>query len=129
MTCDRVYAKAKPTTEALKVLYECRGTQFDENLVLAFIQTIGLYPPGSIVTLKNGCVGLVVETNECSRHLPKVLIMRDQERLQCSYRLVDLSLTLSGELSPYYQIKSVESDGFCGISLRECYRQGFINYL
>lgn len=129
MTCDRVYASAKPTTEALKILYECRGTQFDENLVLAFIQTIGLYPPGSIVTLKNGCVGLVVETNERSRHLPKVLIMRDQERQECSYRLVDLSLTLTGELSTYYQIKSVESDGFCDISLRECYRQGFVNYL
>ncbi|TVZ39853.1 HD-GYP domain-containing protein (c-di-GMP phosphodiesterase class II) [Alteromonadaceae bacterium 2753L.S.0a.02] len=129
MTCDRVYAKARPTTEALRILYECRGTQFDEKLVLAFIQTIGLYPPGSVVELRNGCVGLVVATNDRSRHLPKVLIMRDEEQQACKNRTVDLSLTLTGELSTHYHIKSVHSDGYCGIYLRECFEKGLLLHL
>lgn len=129
MTCDRVYARAKPTTEALKILYECRGTQFDENLVLAFIQTIGLYPPGSIVELHNNCVGLVVATNDRSRHLPKVLILRDEDRQVCKHRYVDLSLTLSGELSTHYQIKNVQRDGYSDIFLRDCFQQGLLLHL
>ncbi|WP_188149664.1 HD-GYP domain-containing protein [Teredinibacter waterburyi] len=129
MTCERVYAQAKPSTEALKIIYEERGKQFDENLALAFIQTIGLYPPGSIVELHNGCVGVVVETNVQSRHLPKVLIMRDEEKLPCTHRLVDLATTLAGELSSQYQIKTIQRDGYRNIYLRECFEKGYLTSL
>lgn len=129
MTADRVYQKAKPSSQALNIIYEMRGKQFDENLALAFIQTIGLYPPGSVVELINGCVGLVLETNLTYRHLPLVLIMRDENKQPCRHRLVDLALTLNGEISRQYHIRYMLRDGSCGISLKACFDSGILKHL
>ncbi|WGO97311.1 HD-GYP domain-containing protein [Saccharophagus degradans] len=129
MTADRVYQKARPSSQALNIIYEVRGQQFDENLALAFIQTIGLYPPGSVVELVNGCVGLVLETNLNYRHLPLVLIMRDENKKECNHRLVDLALTVTGELSRQYFIRYMLRDGSCGISLKACFEAGILNHL
>lgn len=127
MTADRCYSRAKTSTEALKVIYESRGTHFDEQLSLKFIQTIGLYPPGSIVELYTGEVGIVLESNQNFRHLPRVILVLDTEKKQREKeRLIDLGQVESGELPRRYLIKQVWRDGSFGISLREYQKRGLV---
>lgn len=124
ITSHRCYAPARPVTEALKILYEHRGTQFDETLVLAFIQFIGLYPPGSIVELENGMVGLVLATNQDARHMPKIIRVRDQNKAECTHEFIDLSLIGKDELSKDHVIKSMHIDGTFGIYLKDFKAKG-----
>jgi len=119
MTSDRCYSKGKSNTEALKIIYDQKGAQFDENLALEFIKCIGIYPAGSIVQLINGCVGIVVEVNQKFRHLPKVLIVRDAEaRVENPYyvNLLDIEF---GSLSNDHLVRSTLGSGALGISIAE----------
>lgn len=125
MTVDRCYSAAKTSTEALKILYHARGTQFDEELVLEFIKSVGLYPPGSIVELYSGHVGVVVETNRRFRHLPRVVLLLDEQKQTLKKEeLLDLSRIHSGDLNRRYLIKQVWKDNSFGISIAECQQRG-----
>lgn len=129
MTADRCYQKARPSTEALKIIYQERGKQFDERLALAFLETVGLYPPGSIVELCTGDVGVVIETNPGYRHLPVVSLVMNQkkERFEKA-RIFNLSLTETGNLSADFLVRKVHSDGSFGLYLREFQEQGILKY-
>lgn len=120
MTADRCYQPAKTSTEAIRIIYKERGTHFDEQLALKFLQTVGLYPPGSIVELYSGEVGIVIEANQRFRQLPRVVIVRDKDKkpVEKEY-ILDLSLIEKGELEKQYLIKQVWRDKSFGISLRE----------
>ncbi len=125
MTADRCYQVAKTSTEALKIIYQERGTHFDEMLALKFLQTVGLYPPGSIVELHSGAVGIVVETNHKLRHLPKVLLVRDSEKNPLEKDIyIDLAQIESGELSKDHLIKQVWKDRSFGVTLRQYQERG-----
>jgi hypothetical protein len=39
------------------------GKQFDAEVVEQFLQTVGMFPTGSVVELNNGQIGLVIEQN------------------------------------------------------------------
>ncbi|AFU97405.1 HD-GYP domain-containing protein [Simiduia agarivorans] len=124
ITSHRCYAPARPVTEALRILYEARGSQFDEALVLEFIQFIGLYPPGSIVELENGMVGLVIATNEEAHHLPKIIKVCGPDKQPCEQEFLDLSLTRSGELGRDHLIRQLHVDGSFGIFIRDFKARG-----
>lgn len=125
MTADRCYDSARTSTQALKIIYAERGKQFDEKLALEFIQTIGLYPAGSIVELYNGQVGIIIETNTRFRHLPRVILLMDENKtLLKREKITDLSQIESGELSKQFLIKQVWKDGTFGIQLREYQKKG-----
>jgi HD-GYP domain-containing protein (c-di-GMP phosphodiesterase class II) len=127
MTADRCYQTAKTSTEALKIIYQERGSHFDERLALKFLQTVGLYPPGSIVELHSGQVGIVVETNHKLRHLPKVLLVRDAQKQPLEKDIfIDLAQIEEGDLSKDYLIKQVWKDQSFGISLRRYQEQGLV---
>lgn len=127
MTADRCYSRAKTSTEALKIIYEARGTQFDEQLALKFIQTIGLYPPGSIVELYTGEVGIVLESNQTFRHLPRVILLLDEHKnKRTKESIIDLVQVESGDLPRRFLIKQVWRDGSFGIVLREYQKRGLV---
>jgi hypothetical protein len=91
------------------------------------LQTVGLYPPGSIVELHSGQVGIVVETNHKLRHLPKVLVVRDEHKKALEKEIfVDLSQVEEGDLPQSYLIKQVWKDQSFGISLRKYMEQGLV---
>lgn len=127
MTADRCYSRAKTSTEALKMIYEARGTHFDEQLALKFIQTIGLYPPGSLVELYTGEVGIVLESNQTFRHLPRVILLLDEQKCKrAKEKIIDLIQVESGELPRRFLIKQVWRDGSFGIVLREYQKRGLM---
>ncbi|WP_297187525.1 HD-GYP domain-containing protein [uncultured Porticoccus sp.] len=78
-------------SRAVSLLYNLRDKKFQDDLVVQFIQSIGLYPTGTLVELTTGDVGIVVEQHAESRLTPKVAVL-DQKKAQASgaYILVDL---------------------------------------
>lgn len=125
MTADRCYQKAKPTTLALKIIYEQRDKQFDNDLALQFIKTIGLFPVGSVVELYTGEIGVVVEANQNLRHLPRVVAILDQDKNRNSeYRMIDLSHIEHGDLGKENLIKRVLANGTFGVYLKNFQKGG-----
>lgn len=125
MTADRCYQMAKTSTEAMKIIYKERGRHFDEQLALKFLQTVGLYPAGSIVELYSGSIGLVIEANPRFRHLPRIVLLLDKDKKHLDKeRVLDLSLVEKGDLGKEYLIKQVWKDKSFGITLKSYLDRG-----
>lgn len=79
-------------SKAVAKLYELRGLEFQEELVVEFIRAIGLYPTGTLVELSTGEVAVVVEQNFERRLKPKVIVVMDSvKNIMEEYLLLDLS--------------------------------------
>ncbi|MGH1485730.1 MAG: HD-GYP domain-containing protein [Cellvibrionaceae bacterium] len=79
-------------SQAVSRLYEVRGVEFQEDLVVEFIRGIGLYPTGTLVELTTGEVGVVVEQNFERRLKPKVmLLMNSLKQPLMKHQLLDLA--------------------------------------
>ncbi len=127
MTANRCYSRAKTSTEALKIIYAERGKQFDAELALEFIKTIGLYPPGSLVELYSGEIGFVIESNPRRRHLPKIILLLEPDKKhKKKEKIVDLSFIEDGTLSRRYLIKQVWPDGSFALHIREYQDKGLV---
>jgi HD-GYP domain-containing protein (c-di-GMP phosphodiesterase class II) len=111
MTSERCYSKAKSTLDALKEIYRDRGSHFDEELALEFIQLIGPYPPGTIVELKNGYVGIVLSSEVKKRHLPFVKLVLDQQKQPQEPEVVNLLDVERGTLGKEFLVGKVLKDG------------------
>ncbi|MCB1668878.1 MAG: HD-GYP domain-containing protein [Porticoccaceae bacterium] len=111
MTSERCYSKAKSTLDALKEIYRGRGAHFDDDLALEFIQLIGPYPPGTIVELKNGYIGIVLSSKVKKRHMPFVKIVLDQQKQPQEPEVVDLLDVERGSLGKEFLIARVLKDG------------------
>lgn len=125
ITADRCYAEAQTSTWAVKELYRERDTHFDKDLVLEFIKSVGLYPPGSIAELHSGHVGIVVETNHQYRHLPRVVLLLDGDKKPMPKPTsLDLAAIERGKLDRKFLIKQIWRDSSFGISLADCQQRG-----
>ena len=124
MTAHRCYSRAKPSTEALKTIFKDRGTHFDERLALEFIKCIGLYPPGSLVELINGLVGIVLQTNLKYRHLPKIIVIKNLEGELEKEIILDLGDIEQKKLDKTYLIKRALIDGEYGVKLMDYKERG-----
>jgi HD-GYP domain-containing protein (c-di-GMP phosphodiesterase class II) len=78
-------------SRAVSLLYNMRDKKFQEDLVVRFIQSVGLYPTGTLVELTTGDLGIVVEQHHDSRLTPIVAVL-DQENALISggYTLLDM---------------------------------------
>lgn len=110
--------------DAINSLYRDRGVQFDENLVIKFIEVMGLYPPGTIVEMSNGEVGLVLAST-VKRLKPMVLLVLDPMKNAITQRIIDLSTLCKDDDKTPYQIKTTLPDGAYGIYLQDIERTGF----
>ncbi|MBL4782437.1 MAG: DUF3391 domain-containing protein [Porticoccaceae bacterium] len=78
-------------SRAVGVLYESRDKQFSDDLVVSFIQSIGLYPTGTLVELTTGDIGVVTEQHPKSRLTPKIAVLgREGTELTDAVIVVDL---------------------------------------
>jgi len=76
--------------EALSILYNHRAVQFDADMVEAFIKVVGVYPPGSLVELASGEVGIVVNTLH-SRLRPNLMLQLDRDKKPTTNQIIDMS--------------------------------------
>jgi HD-GYP domain-containing protein (c-di-GMP phosphodiesterase class II) len=78
--------------KAVSLLYDMRNIEFQEDLVEAFIQGVGVYPTGTLVELSDGQRGIVVSHSPGRRLWPSVMVMQDAEhRPLKSAKIVDLA--------------------------------------
>lgn len=91
ITSSRCYDGARASMEALDIIYKCRGVQFDNELAIDFIKCIGIYPPGAIVELNSGQIGIVIASNPESKLRPKILLVRNKEKKPMKETPIDLT--------------------------------------
>jgi HD-GYP domain-containing protein (c-di-GMP phosphodiesterase class II) len=123
MTINQPYRAACSPSDALQELYAQRGKQFDEDLVIRFIDSVGIFPPGSIVEMLNGEVGIVL-SNTSDKLRPRVIMILDAIGEPAAQRIVDLSQMETDNEGKIYQIKTTHSDGAYGIDVGDFQRAG-----
>ena len=78
-------------SRAVSLIYNMRSKGFQEDLVVKFIQSIGLYPTGTMVELTSGDLAVVLEQDTQSRLTPTVAVLdRTMPYLGESVIFVDL---------------------------------------
>ena len=119
MTSGRVYCEAKPAAEALKLLLDAKDSHFDALLINKFIESIGVYPIGSIAELNSGEAGIVLPTDTNNGLRPLVLVMRDADKSYCEARIVDTNSEKQADNGRPYMIRALHPDGTYGLKLQE----------
>ena len=79
LTNPRAYAAEVTMQEALRVLLAGRATLFHAPLVEHFIQSISLFPVGSLVELSTGEIAAVVAHNRVRRLKPRVMVLIERD--------------------------------------------------
>ncbi|MGH3443583.1 MAG: HD-GYP domain-containing protein [Nitriliruptorales bacterium] len=77
MTNDRPYRHASTPREALAALNAAAGTRFDPRVVGLLLDLLGAYPPGSVVRLRTGEVGVVLRPHPRHDDRPAVRVVTD----------------------------------------------------
>lgn len=125
ITSNRCYDDGRASMAALDIIYKCKGTQFDDELAVEFIKCIGVYPPGSLVELNNGEVGIVIETHENNKLKPRVLLVLDQNKKELPQKIVNLNSNIKNEQGNTLMIARELTNGSYGVWLEEYLKQGF----
>jgi len=123
MTAIQSHRAALSPSAALQALYAKRGTQFDESFVVMFIDSVGIFPPGSIVEMVNKEVGIVL-ANTGDKLRPRVIMILDSMGEPAMQRVVDLSLLETDSEGNAYQIKTTHQEGSFGINVGDFQRAG-----
>ena len=77
MVSDRAHSKPLTIKEVLKEFFMQRNKLFDEESSLVLIKTLGVYPVGSFVKLKNGDTAIVVKQDKENSLCPQVKSIMD----------------------------------------------------
>jgi putative nucleotidyltransferase with HDIG domain len=87
MRSQRAYQQSFATDRILTVLKRNDGSQFDQHLVRRFSQLMGIYPPGNLVRLNTGELGVVLKVYAPDPYRPKVrvIIGADAQKLGRPY--------------------------------------------
>ncbi|MGH8507774.1 MAG: HD-GYP domain-containing protein [Gammaproteobacteria bacterium] len=90
-TSNRQQVAAISPHAALQHLYRQRNTRFQAELVEQFIQTLGVYPTGTLVELTTGEIGVVISQNRVRQLRPRIMLMLGSDKSHYkSYPIVDL---------------------------------------
>lgn len=124
ITSDRCYRRGQPSLRALDIMNRERGRKFDSTLVEEFVRCIGLYPTGSVVQLVNDATGIVISTNFRNRHLPRLLLVRDEGHVPCEEKILDLEKFVGQRDKEGFLIRSVVPNGTHGVRVEDYVRRG-----
>jgi len=127
VSSDRIYQKGRPHLDAIKILTESSSNgHLDSALTMKFIESLGIYPAGSVVQLNSGEIAMVIEINPKAKLKPKILMLRDAQKQPCQETVIDLALTgLTFGAQPL-KIATVMRPDECGIDLLKYYQSGLM---
>jgi HD-GYP domain-containing protein (c-di-GMP phosphodiesterase class II) len=80
LSSERCYKHAMAPTLALRKLFEWSSYYLNRSLVEQFVLHMGIYPIGTVVRLRSGFIGVVVEQGERSLLDPVVRAVYDTKR-------------------------------------------------
>jgi HD-GYP domain-containing protein (c-di-GMP phosphodiesterase class II) len=108
--------------EALEMMHGWSGRFFHPTLVEQFIQSIGIYPVGSLVELNTGDVAIVMEHSRTRRMQPRVMLILDpKKRPYATPKAVDLAHGPLSDAGVPYEITRGLERGAHGIDPKEYY--------
>ena len=126
ITSDRVYQKGRTHLEATKIMFDLTGQHLDEILMIKFVESLGVYPPGCLVGLTNGAVGLVVESNDVHRLRPKIMLVLDEDKNPAQEKIIDLALLPQDFFGNVYTIRGITSAAKYNIDAAKYYKEGVL---
>lgn len=74
ISSDRCYKKAWGPAESIRKMASWKDGHFDEVIFHAFVKTIGIYPNGTLLRLKSGRLGVVIEQSKKSLTTPIIKV-------------------------------------------------------
>jgi len=123
---DRVYKNGKTHLEAINIMTKASGNQLDAGLVLKFIESLGIYPPGNIVEMTNGEVAVVIETNTVKKLKPKITMLLNEDKKRVKPRLVDLAKMDLDASGKGYGIKRMVRPEEYNVDINMLYKMGLV---
>jgi putative nucleotidyltransferase with HDIG domain len=84
-----VIADALTPHEALSLMFAKLRGKFDPKLLQVFIRCLGVYPPGTIVQLSNGFIGMVATVNT-ARPMKPVVVVYDADVPKAEAIMLDM---------------------------------------
>jgi HD-GYP domain len=78
MVSPKAYRDSMVGYQAMKNLLSDNARRFDPDIIKAMIQSMGIYPIGSIVLLNNSVIGRVMETHRETPLRPKIRVLIDE---------------------------------------------------
>jgi HD-GYP domain-containing protein (c-di-GMP phosphodiesterase class II) len=82
------HVKLQPN-QALAELYVKRQQQLSVKVIIALVRVVSVYPPGTIVELTDGSIGIVLNTSSCERLRPMVMAY-ERKGSEFDTHLIDL---------------------------------------
>jgi HD-GYP domain-containing protein (c-di-GMP phosphodiesterase class II) len=125
LTSARAYRKsAFRPDQAVKMMLEKSGTAFDPVLMKLFINTVGIFPIGTLVLLGTGEVALVLAPNPNPEflHLPRVKILFDVRGNPVEPETIDLAGSNGAGPGDRQIIRSLDPEAY-GVNVAEHFHQ------
>ena len=119
ITSHRSYDDARPIQMAYDVLRSGAGQQFDGALVQEFIRWLGVFPVGTLVELHTGEVALVLEKHQKLHLRPRVVVLRNADKMPCKPRYLDLAQLTVDANGTAYRISRGIADGSYGLFIAD----------
>jgi len=120
LTNTRFHTKAVSAYDALKSISTMSGEYYLDSLVEQFIQTIGIFPVGSLVELSSGEVAVVISHSKVRRLKPRVLIISDPDKSPAPHPAI-LDLLGQPEMTAAIHILRGLPTGAYDLNVREYY--------
>lgn len=128
LVSPRPFRPAYNHLDAIDILNQmATKNRLDPPLTTAFINAMGIYPPGSVVELSTGEVAIVLQSNPKQRLRPQILTVRDASAKPVEV-LVDMALKNTDDRGRPYRIKAVRRPDDFGINLNH-YRSTILHSL
>lgn len=91
MTSQRPYSAPRMQDEAMGIIIKNAGSALDPTLVRLFVDTLGYFPPRSVVLLSSGETAIVVSPSPSDATRPVVRVIADGDGIFVTAHDLDLS--------------------------------------
>jgi len=96
MVSDRCYREQIPVHKVIETVNSQLNTKFDARVYQHFIKNVTVFPPGSVVRLNTGEVGIVLRPNKNHPSRPKLRLIKDPlGNVYPSFRELDMAEKLT----------------------------------
>jgi len=121
ITTHRPYRSGQDHLSAVAILNAlAKDHKIDAKLTASFISYLGVYPPGTIVELSSGELGIVINSIPRNRLRPQLLLVRDPDKNPIQ-SFVDMGEKPVDEKGRLYRIVAVHNPGYFGIEISHYY--------